>query len=73
MTLAASAESSVPSQFSHIQRRFDARLDAVVATLHPGDYYVATGGELIRTVLGSCDRFLDSRRELPLQDSDGSP
>jgi chemotaxis protein CheD len=40
--------------FGHIQRRFDARLRAVVATLHPGDYYVATNGELISTVLGSC-------------------
>jgi chemotaxis protein CheD len=40
--------------FDHIQRRFDARVNAVVATLHPGDYYVAAGGELIGTVLGSC-------------------
>jgi chemotaxis protein CheD len=39
---------------SHIRRRFDARLQAVVATLHAGDYYVATEGELIGTVLGSC-------------------
>ena len=48
------APSPAPSQFGHIQRRFDARLDAVVATLHPGEYYVATAGELIGTVLGSC-------------------
>ncbi|MFI4866175.1 MAG: chemoreceptor glutamine deamidase CheD [Steroidobacterales bacterium] len=48
------APSPAPSQFDHIQRRFDARLDATVATLHPGDYYVATAGELIGTVLGSC-------------------
>ena len=48
------APSPAPSPFGHIQRRFDARLDAVVATLHPGDYYVATAGELIGTVLGSC-------------------
>ncbi len=41
-------------QFSHIQRRFDARINAVVATLHPGDYYVALEGEVIGTVLGSC-------------------
>jgi chemotaxis protein CheD len=41
-------------QFDHIQRRFDARVNAVVATLHAGDYYVATDGELIGTVLGSC-------------------
>ncbi|HWW21616.1 MAG TPA: hypothetical protein VNZ06_12475, partial [Steroidobacteraceae bacterium] len=40
--------------FGHIQRRFDARLNAVVATLLPGDYYVATEGEMISTVLGSC-------------------
>jgi len=40
--------------FGHIQRRFDARVNAVVATLHPGDYYVSQGGELIGTVLGSC-------------------
>ena len=43
-----------PEHFRHIKRRFDARIDAVVATLHPGDYYVATEGELIGTVLGSC-------------------
>jgi chemotaxis protein CheD len=43
-----------PEHFRHIQRRFDARVDAVVATLHPGDYYVAADGELISTVLGSC-------------------
>jgi chemotaxis protein CheD len=48
------AGSARPEYFSHIQRRFDARVDAVVATLHPGDYYVATEGELISTVLGSC-------------------
>ena len=41
-------------QFEHIQRRFDARIKAVVATLHPGDYYVSTHAELISTVLGSC-------------------
>jgi chemotaxis protein CheD len=40
--------------FAHIQRRLDMRLNAVVATLHPGDYYVAERGELIGTVLGSC-------------------
>lgn len=42
------------AQFRHIQRRFDVRINATVATLHPGDYYVATNGELIGTVLGSC-------------------
>lgn len=40
--------------FAHIQRRFDARLNATVAVLHPGDYYIAAGGELCGTVLGSC-------------------
>lgn len=44
----------VREHFNHIQRRFDARVNAVVATLHPGDYYVTDGGELIGTVLGSC-------------------
>jgi hypothetical protein len=40
--------------FGHIQRRFDARVNGVVATLLPGDYYVAIEGEMISTVLGSC-------------------
>lgn len=40
--------------FAHIQRRFDARLNATVAILHPGDYYIAAQGELVGTVLGSC-------------------
>jgi len=35
-------------------RHHDARLDAVVVTLRPGDYYVARAGEFIATVLGSC-------------------
>ena len=82
MNLAASDGSNTTDQFSHIQRRFDARLDAVVATLHPGDYYVATEGELIRTVLGSCVSACvrDCRRRiggmnhfmLPVDRSDGS-
>lgn len=37
-----------------VQRRFDPRLQATVATLHPGDYYVAERGELVMTLLGSC-------------------
>ena len=41
-------------QFAHIHRRHDARLGATLATLHPGDYYVAEPGEWIGTVLGSC-------------------
>jgi chemotaxis protein CheD len=75
--------SPAPKHFSHIQRRFDARVDAVVATLHPGDYYVAaTDGELIGTVLGSCVSacIRDSRLRiggmnhfmLPVDRSDGS-
>ena len=40
--------------FAHIQRRFDKRINAIVAILQPGDYYVAAPGELIGTVLGSC-------------------
>jgi chemotaxis protein CheD len=49
---------SVPGRtgdpFEHISRRFDARVNAIVATLRPGDYYVAAAGELVGTVLGSC-------------------
>jgi chemotaxis protein CheD len=41
-------------QFAHIHRRQDARLGATLATLNPGDYYVAEPGEWIGTVLGSC-------------------
>lgn len=69
-------------QFSHIQYRFDARIKAMVATLHPGDYYVATSGELIATVLGSCVSacIRDSRLRiggmnhfmLPVDQSDGT-
>jgi chemotaxis protein CheD len=71
-----------PENFSHIQRRFDARVHAVVATLHPGDYYVANDGELISTVLGSCVSacIRDARRRiggmnhfmLPVDRSEGS-
>jgi chemotaxis protein CheD len=73
---------SVPQHFGHIQRRFDVRFHAVVATLHPGDYYVATEGELIGTVLGSCVSacIRDSRLRLggmnhfmlPVDRSDGN-
>ena len=79
---ASTAPAPAPRQFSHIQRRFDARVDAVVATLHPGDYYVAATGELIGTVLGSCVSacIRDSRLRiggmnhfmLPVDRSDGS-
>lgn len=41
-------------RFAHIRRRHDRGLNATVATLHPGDYYVAAPGEWIGTVLGSC-------------------
>jgi chemotaxis protein CheD len=52
--------------FAHIQRRFDARLRATVAVLHPGDYYVAAHGELVSTVLGSCVSacIRDARRRI---------
>lgn len=42
------------SDFAHIQRRFDVRLNATVAILHPGDYYIGEPGELLGTLLGSC-------------------
>lgn len=42
------------SEFAHIQRRFDVRINATVAVLHPGDYYIGAAGELLSTVLGSC-------------------
>jgi chemotaxis protein CheD len=51
---ASSAHPAPAAPFGHIQRRRDARLEAVVATLQPGDYYVAAAGELIGTILGSC-------------------
>lgn len=82
MNAPAPVLAGVPEYFGHIQRRFDARLEAVVATLHPGDYYVTSAGELISTVLGSCVSACvrDSRRRiggmnhfmLPVDRSDGS-
>jgi chemotaxis protein CheD len=50
----ATSRLRLTAEFEHIQRRYDARIKAVVATLHPGDYYVSTNAELIGTVLGSC-------------------
>jgi chemotaxis protein CheD len=47
-------EYAAQNDFAHIQRRFDVRLNATVAILHPGDYYVGAAGELLGTVLGSC-------------------
>jgi chemotaxis protein CheD len=41
-------------EFGHVQRRFDTRINSMVATLLPGDYFVAIEGEIISTVLGSC-------------------
>jgi chemotaxis protein CheD len=41
-------------RFAHIHRRHDAPLGATLATLNPGDYYVAEPEEWIGTVLGSC-------------------
>lgn len=52
-----SARQPVPAgnpQFTHIHRRQDAALGAMLATLRPGDFYVAEPGEWIGTVLGSC-------------------
>jgi chemotaxis protein CheD len=46
--------SGTDEAFAHIQRRFDVRLNATVAVLHPGDYYIGAAGELLGTVLGSC-------------------
>jgi chemotaxis protein CheD len=54
---AARAQRRAPAanpQFDHIRRRHEPALGAVLATLHPGDYYVAEPGEWIGTVLGSC-------------------
>jgi chemotaxis protein CheD len=42
------------SDFAHIQRHFDVRINATVAILHPGDYYIGAAGEQLGTVLGSC-------------------
>ncbi|HWG77531.1 MAG TPA: hypothetical protein VN660_12180 [Steroidobacteraceae bacterium] len=46
--------SAAQSDFAHIQRHFDVRINATVAILHPGDYYIGAPGELLGTVLGSC-------------------
>ncbi len=51
---AAAAAQTGADPFAHIQRRFDARINATVAILHPGDYCIADAGELLGTVLGSC-------------------
>lgn len=68
-------------EFAHIKRNFDSRLNATVATLAPGDYYVAAPDELISTVLGSCvSACIRDRRQqfggmnhfmLPIDESEG--
>ncbi len=68
-------------EFAHIQRRFDVRLNGVVASLLPGDYFVAIEGEMISTVLGSCvSACIRDRRQcfggmnhfmLPIDESEG--
>jgi chemotaxis protein CheD len=69
-------------EFSHIQRRFDIRLNGIVATLLPGDFFVAIEGEMISTVLGSCvSACIRDRRNgyggmnhfmLPIDESEGA-
>ena len=68
-------------EFAHVQQRFDSRVNAMVATLLPGDYFVATAGEMVATVLGSCvsacirDRHLGvggmNHFMLPIDESEG--
>ncbi len=41
-------------QFEHITRYWDPSLEAFVAKLLPGEYYVSARNEVICTVLGSC-------------------
>jgi chemotaxis protein CheD len=75
-------EREYKQEFAHIHRRFDARVNSIVATLLPGDYFVAIEGELISTVLGSCvsacirDRRLSvggmNHFMLPIDASEGS-
>lgn len=40
--------------FEKINRYWDARNDAYVAKILPGEYFITNGNELITTVLGSC-------------------
>src|SRR5450432_1149650 len=75
-------EREYKQEFAHIQRRFDARVNSIVATLLPGDYFVAIEDEMISTVLGSCvsacirDRRLGvggmNHFMLPIDESEGS-
>jgi chemotaxis protein CheD len=45
---------SALAHFAHIRRYWDARQNAYIAKLLPGDYYVTLGSEVICTTLGSC-------------------
>jgi chemotaxis protein CheD len=82
MVLSRERERERLRDFGHIQRRFDVRLSGVVATLLPGDYFVAIEGEMITTVLGSCvSACIRDRRRcfggmnhfmLPTDESDGA-
>jgi chemotaxis protein CheD len=68
--------------FGHVQRRYDSRVNGMMATLAPGDYFVAIEGEIISTVLGSCvsacirDRRLRfggmNHFMLPIDESEGT-
>jgi chemotaxis protein CheD len=81
MVLSREREREREREFAHIQRRFDMRLNGVVASLLPGDYFVAIEGEMISTVLGSCvSACIRDRRQcfggmnhfmLPVDESDG--
>lgn len=51
---ATSQPAAPEGRFARIQRHFDARVNATVAVLHPGDYYIGASGELLSTLLGSC-------------------
>ena len=50
------ARSSVPvlPGFEHVHRYYDAKFDADIAKILPGEFYVTTQQEGIITVLGSC-------------------
>jgi chemotaxis protein CheD len=81
ITLTREGEREREREFGHIKRSYDMRVNAVVATLAPGDYYVAIENELISTVLGSCvsacirDRRLQyggmNHFMLPIDESEG--
>jgi chemotaxis protein CheD len=82
LTITREQERERERDFGHIQRRYDSRVNAMIATLAPGDYYVATEGEMISTVLGSCvsacirDRRLRfggmNHFMLPIDESEGT-